>query len=164
MDHPSQHSASVTNPLDDEFATINARPKSRFQSLTTLLKPLIKLVHAWAPRSIAEDAYKSYLPSDRLSLEIGRYAAKRITPDQLADFKVFIKRLKDNQPSPYVVDWSNAVDEGASSVSRILRDPTNYGQTMRSIISFRPLVAKDELATIRRSHLRESPRADSLKP
>jgi hypothetical protein len=98
----------------------------------------------------------SYLPSDKLSLEIGLYASDRITADQLADFKVFIKRLEDNQPSPYVAKWSDAVAEGVSSVSRILRDPTDYGQTMRSIISFRPFVGRDRLAALRQSFAKKA--------
>lgn len=155
MNRMSHQSAGVTSPLVDDLAAIHSRPKARFESLMSFLKSLIRSMRACAPpRSVDDDTY--YLPSDRLSLEIGRYAAERITPSRLADFKLFIQRLKDDQPGPYVVDWSKAVDEGVSSVSRILRDPTNYGQTMRSVISFRPLVAKDELMAIRHNYFKES--------
>jgi len=146
MDNAPHQSACVTSPLVDKLAVASTRPNARFEM----------------PRSDDQDACETYLPSDMLSLEIGRYAAERITPDQLAAFKVFIQRLGDYQPSPYVVEWSHAVDEGASSVSRILRDPTNYGQTMRSIISFRPLVARDELAAIRHNYFKESHGANAL--
>lgn len=86
----------------------------------------------------------AYQRGDMLALEMGLRAASRLTPDRLAEFKSNIEELAARNPSRYVREWKRAIEEGAGAVRDLLTDRSDRGQAMRSVISFRPFVPKEE--------------------
>ena len=85
-----------------------------------------------------------YQRGDMLALEMGLRAASRLTPPRLAQFKSNIERLVARNPSRYVREWKRAIEEGPDAVRDLLTDRSDRGQVMRSVISFRPFVSKEE--------------------
>ncbi len=90
------------------------------------------------------DITGAYQRGDMLALEMGLRAASRLTPDRLAEFKSNIEELAARNPSRYVREWKRAIEEGADAVRDLLTDRSDRGQAMRSVISFRPFVSKEE--------------------
>jgi len=90
------------------------------------------------------DITGAYQRGDMLALEMGLRAAMRLTPDRLAQFKSNIEKLAARNPSRYVREWKRAIEEGPDAVRDILTDRSDHGQVMRSVISFRPFVPKEE--------------------
>ena len=105
-----------------------------------------KLVERKSPTYIPEE----YLETDRAALEMGRRAAERLTPENIRQFHSFLTRMSNEQPSPYVDAWLQAVEAGPEMLKRLLADTTNRGQVMRSVVSFRAFVQKDERDSIMR--------------
>lgn len=75
---------------------------------------------------------------------MGLLAASRLTPDRLAQFKSNIEKLFARNPSRYVSEWKRAIEEGPDAVRYLLTDRSDRGQVMRSVLSFRPFVSKEE--------------------
>jgi|GEM_PF-3801076 len=86
----------------------------------------------------------AYQRGDMLALEMGLRAASRLTPDRFAQFKSNIEKLVARNPSRYVREWQRAIEEGPDAVRNLLTDRSDRGQAMRSVISFRPFVSKEE--------------------
>jgi hypothetical protein len=90
------------------------------------------------------DITGAYQQGDMLALEMGLRAASRLTTDSLAQFKSNLEELAARNPSRYVREWKRAIEEGPDAVRDLLTDRSDRGQVMRSVISFRPFVSKEE--------------------
>jgi hypothetical protein len=91
------------------------------------------------------DATHLYQTTDHIALALGRLAAKRLSPDRIADFRGFVERERwlhsDNK---YLRLWIEIIDNGPDAIRQALTEPSEQGQVLRSVISFRAFVTKDE--------------------
>lgn len=90
------------------------------------------------------DFPEGYQETDRVALEMGRRSADRLTQENLSNFRSFVQRLMDKNPSPYVRAWMEAIRQGPEQVRELFTDTSDRGQVMRSVISFRAFVPKAE--------------------
>jgi hypothetical protein len=90
------------------------------------------------------DSTAAYQPGDMLALEMGLRAASRLTPTRLAQFRSNIEKIIARNPSRYLRGWKRAIEDGPDAVRYLLTDRSDRGQVMRSVISFRPFVSKEE--------------------
>ena len=98
-----------------------------------------------------------------LALEMGLRAASRLTPERMAQFKANIELLITRNPSRYVREWMRAVEDGPEAVRDLLTDRSDLGQVMRSVISFRPFVPKEERDTLFRADAAEVQKRQSVE-
>lgn len=85
-----------------------------------------------------------YQGTDRVALELGRRAADRLTPENIAAFRTFVERVFERGRSPYAAAWLDAIQQGVRPLRELLLDASDRGQVMRSVISFRAFVPKSE--------------------
>ncbi|MBV8370422.1 MAG: hypothetical protein JO036_16055 [Candidatus Eremiobacteraeota bacterium] len=90
------------------------------------------------------DATALYQPNDMIALRMGQLAATRVTEETLRRFRADLDRLSRRGNSRYFRLWDTAFDAGPESVRRALTEPSQRGQVMRSLISFRAFVTKAE--------------------
>lgn len=93
----------------------------------------------------ADDATPLYQPNDMIALRMGRLAATRLDEKRLQRFSHDLERLQSrHHNSAYFGLWTAAVTAGPEAVRRLLTEPTQRGQVLRSLISFRAFVTKAE--------------------
>ena len=92
----------------------------------------------------AGDATSLYQPNDLIALRMGRLAATRVNAESLSHFRDDLDRLHARGGGPYVRLWSAAINTGPEAVRQLLVEPSQRGQVMRSLISFRAFVSKVE--------------------
>lgn len=108
-------------------------------------------------REQSADATDLYQTSDFIALALGRLAAQRLTPERLAEFRNGLVRDAHRQPNnKYLRFWEGVVEEGPRAVRRALTEPSERGQVLRSVISFRAFVTKNERDAIFREHTRSA--------
>jgi hypothetical protein len=90
------------------------------------------------------DATALYQPNDMIALRMGQLAATRVTEETLRRFRADLDRLSRRGNSRYFRLWDTAFAAGPESVRRVLTEPSQRGQVMRSLISFRAFVTKAE--------------------
>lgn len=91
------------------------------------------------------DPTRFYLLNDKIALRMGRLAATRVTSDNLAQFRADIERMRRrNAGNRYFRVWQEAVESGPRAVRELLTEATERGQVLRSLISFRAFLTKDE--------------------
>ena len=105
------------------------------------------------------DARPLYQPNDFIALEMAILAAKRLDPERLAAFHRDLLRLHPgSRKTQYVTWWEQAIAQGPDAVRSILVEPSQRGQVMRSVVSFRAFVTKRERDEIFTRHLRAGTR------
>ena len=109
------------------------------------------------------DITGAYQRGDMLALEMGLRAASRLTPNRLAEFKSNIDKLVARNPSRYVREWKRAIEEGPDAVRYLLTDRSDRGQVMRSVISFRAFVPKEERDALFRADAADVQKRHSIK-
>lgn len=106
-----------------------------------------------------------YLESALVALELGRRAAERLTPENVMEFHKFLERLAELQPrNRYARAWLEAVNAGSERLREVLTDTSDWGQTMRSYVVFRPFVPREESMQVRRAIEHAPPATHGRKP
>ncbi len=100
------------------------------------------------------DITDAYQRNDMLALEMGRRSAERLTAENLAAFSARVEKAIERTASPYLLAWKAACAAGPDAVRKILLDRGDRGQTLRSAISFRDFVPKEERDEIFREDAR----------
>jgi hypothetical protein len=95
-------------------------------------------------RDDTTEATSLYQPNDMIALRMGQLAATRLTEETLRRFRADLDRLLRHGDSRYSRLWDAAFAAGPEGVRRFLTEPSQRGQVMRSLISFRAFVTKDE--------------------
>jgi hypothetical protein len=91
------------------------------------------------------DATRFYQPNDFIALELGRLAAARLDPVRLAHFRDAIQHLRElSGDTRYFRLWDRILEAGPDAVRRALVEPSERGQILRSVVSFRAFVEKQE--------------------
>jgi hypothetical protein len=91
------------------------------------------------------NAISLYQPNDMIALRMGRLAANRVTPETLRQFGADLNRLHSRtSENVYLRIWRAAIAEGPGAVRNLLIEPSQRGQVLRSMISFRAFVSKPE--------------------
>jgi hypothetical protein len=104
------------------------------------------------------DAIRLYQPGDFIALALGRLAAQRMSPERLHAFRETLEMARRrNGDSKYLRMWDEIVREGADAVVRAFTEPSERGQVLRSVVSFRAFVTKSERDAIFREHTRKAP-------
>jgi hypothetical protein len=104
------------------------------------------------------DVSHAYLTGHRIALAMGRLAAERLSLERIAEFRRFIERAQERHgESEYLRLWIDIVDRGPEALREVLAEPSERGQVLRSAISFRAFVTKDERDEIVRRYTRSGP-------
>ncbi|MEO7040552.1 MAG: hypothetical protein ABI186_11035 [Candidatus Elarobacter sp.] len=99
------------------------------------------------------DATPLYQPNDFIALEMGRVAAQRLTAGTISVFKASIERKRHQVgDGKYYRMWDKIVAGGADAIRQALVEPSERGQVLRSVISFRAFVTQQERDEIFRAH------------
>jgi hypothetical protein len=77
-------------------------------------------------------------------LAMGRLAADRLDPLTLQEFRTRVIERRAQYDHPVLREWLRLADEGPDAVRRMLRDETEFGRYMRSMVSLRGLVSREE--------------------
>ena len=103
---------------------------------------------------MSEDPTHFYQSTDFIALEMGRLAATRIDAETLQAFKASIERKRaqvgDNK---YYRMWDAIVSNGPTDIRAILTQRSERAQVLRSVISFRAFISKQERDAIFREYL-----------
>jgi hypothetical protein len=106
-----------------------------------------------------KDATHLYQPNDFIALELGQLAAQRVTPQSLEQFRKDLQKMREkSRDSAYFRAWDTIIENGPEAVQRALIEPSERGQVLRSVISFRTFVSRDEREDIVRKHARAQSR------
>jgi hypothetical protein len=92
-----------------------------------------------------EDAAR--YPYDEIAqriLAMGRLAAERLDPAALQEFRTRIVLRRAKYDHPILREWLRLADDGPDAVRRMLCDETEFGRYMRSMVSLRGLVSREE--------------------
>jgi hypothetical protein len=101
------------------------------------------------------DATELYQTNDLIALALGRLAAQRLAPDRLRAFQRTIQLARERAgDNKYRRMWEEIIMRGSDAVAEALTETTERGQVLRSVISFRAFVTKDERDAIFREHTR----------
>jgi hypothetical protein len=105
----------------------------------------------------AEDASHLYQTNDHIALALGRLASTRLSDDRIAEFRNFIDReRRDHSDNKYLRLWVDIIDSGPAALRDAFTERSERGQVLRSVVSFRAFVTKDERDDIFRQHTRSS--------
>ncbi len=100
------------------------------------------------------DATELYQANDFIALAMGRLAAQRLDTERLETFRSIIRRTRERTgDSKYLRMWDEILDRGSAAVAEALTERSERGQVLRSVISFRAFVTKDERDAIFRARL-----------
>ncbi len=103
------------------------------------------------------DASDLYLTNDHIALALGRLASKRLSRERIAEFRSSVERERSiHSDNTYLRAWIEIIDRGPGALREALTEPSERGQVLRSVISFRAFVSKDERDDIFRQHTRSS--------
>lgn len=105
----------------------------------------------------ARDATSLYQPNDHIALAPGRLASTRLSNDRIAEFRNFVeheRKLHGN--NKYLRLWIDIIDSGPTALRQVLTEPSERGQVLRSVVSFRAFVTKDERDDIFRRYARSA--------
>ena len=106
----------------------------------------------------AGEATHLYLVNDHIALALGRLAAERLSPDRIADFRRFVERSRgDHAENKYLRRWIDIVNNGPDALRAAFTEPSELGQVLRSVVSFRAFITKDERDDIFRRYTRSGP-------
>jgi len=76
---------------------------------------------------------------------IGRLAAKRLTAQRIAQFRVWLELARERLGDySYFRRWLEIIAEGPSAIEATMTDATEFGRYMRSVATLRPFVSQQE--------------------
>jgi hypothetical protein len=103
----------------------------------------------------ARNATHLYRPNDFVALELARLASTRLDRERLERFRADVHRDRSRHgDNRYLRLWDSIIDNGPEAVRCVLLETSERGQILRSIVSFRAFVTKDERDEIVRRHAR----------
>jgi hypothetical protein len=103
----------------------------------------------------APNATHLYRPNDFVALELARLASTRLDRARLERFRADVHRDRSRHgDNRYLRLWDSIIDNGPEAVRCVLLETSERGQILRSIVSFRAFVTKDERDEIVRRHAR----------
>jgi hypothetical protein len=106
-------------------------------------------------RDPGADVTDLYQTNDVIALTMGRLAAQRITPERVREFRRFLDFLRRRHgDNKYLQIWETIVESGTEALSNMFTEPSERGQVLRSVISFRAFVSKSERDEIFREQIR----------
>lgn len=77
-------------------------------------------------------------------LAMGRLAAERLDLGTLQEFRTRIVQRRAQYDHPVLREWLRLADDGPDAVRRMLCNETEFGRYMRSMVSLRGLVSREE--------------------
>lgn len=108
-------------------------------------------------RDLSADASHLYQPNDFIALEMAKLAAERLSPLSIETFQRDLHRMHQRSGrNRYVQLWDRVIAAGPDALRQLLVESTEHGQVMRSVVSFRAFVTKEERDEIFARHARES--------
>jgi hypothetical protein len=101
------------------------------------------------------DSTDLYQPNDYIALAMGRLAAPRVTAEGVEEVRKFVEFLRERRgDNAYLRMWDEIVKSGPEAVRQAFTEPSERGQVLRSVISFRAFVSKAERDAIFREYTR----------
>jgi hypothetical protein len=108
-------------------------------------------------RDLGADASHLYQPNDFIALEMAKLAAERLSPSCIEAFQRDLHRMHDRSGrNRYVQLWDRVIAAGPDALRQLFVESSEHGQVMRSVVSFRAFVTKEERDQIFARHVRAS--------
>lgn len=102
--------------------------------------------------SETRNATETYQPNDFIALALAALASQRLDDEHIKRFAEDIRRLRDRSDNRYLETWERLIASGPDALRTIFLEPSDRGQVLRSVCTFRAFVSPQERAEIIASH------------
>lgn len=99
-------------------------------------------------KSEPRNATDTYQPNDFIALALAALASQRLDDEHIKRFAEDIRRLRKRSDNRYLETWEHLIASGPEALRSIFLDPSDRGQVLRSVCTFRAFVSPRERAEI----------------